>query len=192
MVLTATLLILARSKVKSSENKSYIFFHCISSSSDSTGGTRDATAKAVFHKIVHIGTGCDYEVEISGYLHAYANDNWGSYSKNKGFMEMTIERLADSKPLATGFRRENCASRNDSVLPNIPISTRDDYMVKDLLDSVERPYDEGTEKNSSKYYRRVHRGEGQGGSLVFGRLGSELALETPDEALKDGGTAFMS
>ena len=61
----------------------------------STGGTRDATAKAIFHKILHIGTGCDYEVEISGYLHVYANDNWGSYSKNKGFMEMTIERLAD-------------------------------------------------------------------------------------------------
>ena len=61
----------------------------------STGGTRDATAKATFHQILHIGTGCDYEVEMSGYLHCYANDNWGAYAKNKGFMELTIEKIAD-------------------------------------------------------------------------------------------------
>ena len=60
----------------------------------STGGTRDATAKAVFHKIFHIGRGCDHVPELSGYLHCYANDNWGSYTKNKGFMELTIERLS--------------------------------------------------------------------------------------------------
>ena len=53
---------------------------------------RDATTKATFHQILHIGAGCDHEVEMSGYLHAHANDNWGSYAKNKGFMELTIEK----------------------------------------------------------------------------------------------------
>ena len=45
----------------------------------------------------------------------------------------------------------------------------DEYMIKELLDLIEHPYDEGTEEQSSKYYRR-----------------------SPDEALKAGGTAFMS
>jgi len=45
----------------------------------------------------------------------------------------------------------------------------DEYMIKELLDLVEHPYDEGTEALSEKYYRRA-----------------------PDEALKAGGTAYMS
>ena len=45
----------------------------------------------------------------------------------------------------------------------------DESMIKELLDLVEHPYDEGTDEQSSKYYRR-----------------------SPDEALKAGGTAFMS
>ena len=45
----------------------------------------------------------------------------------------------------------------------------DEYMIEELLDLIEHPCDEGSEEQQSKYYRR-----------------------SPDEALKAGGTAFMS
>lgn len=45
----------------------------------------------------------------------------------------------------------------------------DDAVVRDLIDLVERPYDDGTPAHRSRYYRRA-----------------------PDDALTAGGTAFMS
>ena len=45
----------------------------------------------------------------------------------------------------------------------------DEYMVKELLELVEYPYDEGSEDQIKNYYRRA-----------------------PDEALSAGGTAYMS
>lgn len=61
----------------------------------STGGTRNAITKADFHTKFEIGKEVTYEVKgRGGYLYAYANDNWGAYAKNKGVMELSIERVA--------------------------------------------------------------------------------------------------
>lgn len=63
-----------------------------------TGGTRDSTAKAELHRIVGIGKGTEYAVgEKGGYLFCYCNDSWGKYLKNKGSVEMRIERLGNNK-----------------------------------------------------------------------------------------------
>jgi len=60
-----------------------------------TGGTRDVVTKADFHTIFEIGKEVTYEVKgRGGYLYCYANDTWGTYLKNKGAMELSIERLA--------------------------------------------------------------------------------------------------
>jgi len=48
-------------------------------------------------------------------------------------------------------------------------SKGDEYMIAELLELVQRPYDEGTEEQEKRYYRRA-----------------------PDEALQAGGTAYMS
>lgn len=48
-------------------------------------------------------------------------------------------------------------------------SKGDESMIRDLLDLVERPYDEGTDEEEKRFYRRA-----------------------PDAALKAGGTAYMS
>jgi len=56
------------------------------------------------------------------------------------------------------------------MLPFMPKSNEvDESMIHELFSLIQDPYGEGTEEQDEKYYRRA-----------------------PDEALKAGGTAFMS
>lgn len=60
-----------------------------------SGGTRNVVAEADFHVVFGIGKEVEYEVtgKQGGYLYCYANDVWSNYSKNRGTMTLTIERL---------------------------------------------------------------------------------------------------
>ena len=48
-----------------------------------------------------IGKGCEYTPKKSGYLYCFANDAWGFYDNNRGFVTVTIE----AKPLGHWQRR---------------------------------------------------------------------------------------
>ena len=52
---------------------------------------KDGTPKSPPY--ISIGNGCEYEVTRSGYFYAFANDAWGFYDNNRGYVSLTIEQL---------------------------------------------------------------------------------------------------
>merc|ERR1739846_249195 len=72
--------------------------------------------------------------------------------------------------LVDAYTKASPSSIQSPMLPFVVQSSEvDESMIHELFSLTQNPYDEGTNEQDTKYYRR-----------------------SPDEALKAGGTAFMS
>jgi Uncharacterized conserved protein len=89
-----------------------------------------------------------------------------------------VERMRNSNPkyvlrewmLVEAYTKASPSSIQSPIFPvSIKSGQADETMVHELFELIKHPYDEGTDDQSNKYYRRA-----------------------PDSALKAGGTAFMS
>jgi len=99
-------------------------------------------------------------------------------TKAEGSSLTSYERMRLANPkyvlrewmLVEAYTKASPSSIQSPMLPFVVQSSEaDESMVHELFELIQNPYDEGTEEQDEKYYRRA-----------------------PDEALKAGGTAFMS